>query len=211
LKKAQEVLTTSPSPCMGRGDRSLLRWAGLNVNGTITALGAWVIFRTGPAHHSLRSWSPLPINGESEVRKFVLAFLVTLLLPFAAHADAAQHEARAKALYREVRCVACQSQDIADSDAAIAADMRREIREAIAQGRTNEEIRAGLSARYGDYVLFRPRFSLGNLLLWGLPPLVLIGGVGVFVFMSRRKGQSRDYALSEAENARLREILKDDT
>jgi cytochrome c-type biogenesis protein CcmH len=89
--------------------------------------------------------------------------------------------------------------------------MRREIREAIAQGRTNEEIRAGLSARYGDYVLFRPRFSLGNLLLWGLPPLVLIGGVGVFVFMSRRKGQSRDYALSETENARLREILKDDT
>ncbi len=146
-------------------------------------------------------------NGE----KVLTALLLALLLPLAAHADAAQDEARAKALYREVRCVACQSQDIADSDAAIAADMRREIREAVAQGRTNEEIRAGLSARYGDYVLFRPRFSLGNLLLWGLPPLVLIGGVGVFVFMSRRKGQSRDYALSEAENARLREILKDDT
>lgn len=139
-----------------------------------------------------------------------LAVLVGLLLfPFTAHAGAAQDEARAKALYREVRCVACQSQDIADSDAAIAADMRREIREEIAQGRTDEEIRAGLSARYGDYVLFRPRFSIGNLLLWGLPPLILVGGIAVFVVVSRRKHTYRDYALSEAEAARLRDILND--
>ncbi|MBP2157772.1 MULTISPECIES: cytochrome c-type biogenesis protein [Asticcacaulis] len=138
-----------------------------------------------------------------------------LLLPFtahadAAHADAAHDEARAKALYREVRCVACQSQDIADSDAAIAADMRREIREEIAQGRSDAEIRAGLSARYGDYVLFRPRFSLGNLLLWSLPPLILVGGIAVFVAISRRRGAARDYVLSEAEEARLRDILKND-
>ncbi len=133
-----------------------------------------------------------------------------LVLPLTANANAAQDEARAKALYREVRCVACQSQDIADSDAAIAADMRREIREEIAQGRTDEEIRAGLSARYGDYVLFRPRFSIGNLLLWGLPPLILVGGIGVFVVVSRRKHTHRDYTLSEAEAARLRDILNDD-
>jgi cytochrome c-type biogenesis protein CcmH len=145
-------------------------------------------------------------NGEKEW----IALLFTLLLPFTAHADAAQDEARAKALYREVRCVSCQSQDIADSDAAIAADMRREISEQIAQGRSDEEIRVGLSARYGDYVLFRPRFSLGNVLLWGLPPLVLIGGITGFLILSRRKGAVRDYALSEAEEARLREILKDD-
>ena len=137
--------------------------------------------------------------------------LVLLLLPFTARADTAQDEARARALYREVRCVACQSQDIADSDAAIAADMRREIREDIAQGRTDEEIRAGLSARYGDYVLFRPRFSPGNLLLWGLPPLVLIGGIAGFFILSRRRNAGRDYALSEAEQARLREILTDDS
>lgn len=141
-----------------------------------------------------------------------LVLLIALLFfPFSAHADAAQDEARAKALYREVRCVACQSQDIADSDADIAADMRREIREEIARGKTDEEIRAGLAARYGDYVLFRPRFSVGNLLLWGLPPLILLGGVAGFIILSRRKGQVRDYALSEAEQARLRDILKDDS
>jgi cytochrome c-type biogenesis protein CcmH len=147
-------------------------------------------------------------NGEKE---WIALLFALLLFPFAAHADAPQDEARARALYREVRCVACQSQDIADSDAAIAADMRREIREEIAQGRTDEEIRAGLSARYGDYVLFRPRFSLGNLLLWGLPPLVLIGGLAGFFILSRGKASGRDYALSEAEQARLREILTDDS
>ena len=70
---------------------------------------------------------------------------------------------------------------------------------------------AALSARYGDYVLFRPRFSLGNLLLWGLPPLVLIGGTAGFFILSRRRNAGRDYALSEAEQARLREILTDDS
>lgn len=149
-------------------------------------------------------------RGEGIKLTALCALLLALLFPLTAHADAAQDEARAKTLYREVRCVACQSQDIADSDAAIAADMRREIREEIAQGRSNEEIRAGLSARYGDYVLFRPRFSAGNLLLWGLPPLILIGGMAVFVIMSRRKHISRDYTLSDAEEARLRDILRDD-
>ena len=165
-----------------------------------------------PSHHSLRSWSPLPVNREGiGFLRYLLVLFAFLLLPLTAQADTAQDEARAKALYREVRCVACQSQDIADSDADIAADMRREIREDIAKGRTDEEIRAGLSARYGDYVLFRPRFSLGNLLLWGLPPLVLIGGTAGFFILSRRRNAGRDYALSEAEQARLREILTDDS
>lgn len=141
-------------------------------------------------------------------RKGAFAALAFLVLPLPVHATTPQDEARAQALYREVRCVACQSQDIADSEAPIAADMRREIREQIAAGKTNEDIRAGLSARYGDYVLFRPSLSAGNLLLWGLPPLVLIGGVAVFFLMSRRRSAARDYALSEAEQAKLRDILE---
>ncbi|WP_443748495.1 cytochrome c-type biogenesis protein [Asticcacaulis solisilvae] len=137
-----------------------------------------------------------------------LALSVLLLLPAAAHADPAGNEARAQKLFTEVRCVACQGQDIADSDAAIAADMRREIRQAIAAGRSDAAIRADLYRHYGDYVLFRPRLSASNLILWGVPPLIVIGGVAVFLIMTRRRGAARAYALSEAEQARLDDLTR---
>lgn len=107
-----------------------------------------------------------------------------------------------------MRCVQCQSESIADSDAQIAGDMRREIRADIAAGKTNAQIRKELFAHYGDYVLFRPRFSLGNLLLWLLPPLIALFG-GVWLWLSRRKPEeSKDYALSADEEKKLRILLK---
>lgn len=131
-----------------------------------------------------------------------------LLLPMGAQADTAKDEARAQALFREVRCVACQGQDIGDSDAAIAADMRREIRQEIATGRSNAEIRKSLYDHYGDYVLFRPRASKANLLLWGVPPLIILLGGAILFYFGKKTSQSRDYALSDAEKARLEALTR---
>ena len=125
-----------------------------------------------------------------------------------AHADPARDEARAQHLFTEVRCVQCQSQDIADSDAQIAGDMRREIRDSIKAGRSDEEIRKTLYDHYGDYVLFRPRLSAGNLILWLLPPLIVLLGIGTFVMMGKKQAKSEPYDLDAAEQKKLREIMK---
>jgi cytochrome c-type biogenesis protein CcmH len=136
----------------------------------------------------------------------VLAFL--FLLPLHAFAATPQDEARARQLFTEVRCVQCQSESIADSDAQIAGDMRREIRADIAAGKSNAQIRRELFAHYGDYVLFRPRFSPGNLLLWLLPPLIVLLGGGILWRVRRKPEKSADYTLSEAEEKKLRDIMK---
>jgi cytochrome c-type biogenesis protein CcmH len=144
----------------------------------------------------------------------VLLALVLLAAPLGAspvaHADAAADEARAQRLFTEVRCVACQGQNIADSDAAIAGDMRREIREAVAAGRSDADIRADLYRHYSDYVLFRPRFSVSNLILWSVPPLIVLCGIFALVFTARRRGAARDYALSDAERKRLDDLTRSD-
>ena len=140
----------------------------------------------------------------------IVLVLALFAAPLAAHADTAANEARAQRLFTEVRCVECQGQNIADSDAKIAADMRREIREEVAAGRSDADIRADLYRHYSDYVLFRPRFSLSNLVLWSVPPLIVLGGIFGFAVMARRRGEMRDYALSDAERKRLDDLTKPD-
>lgn len=142
------------------------------------------------------------------MKPLILLILALGLLPLAAHADPAANEARAQRLFTEVRCVECQSQDIGDSEAKIAADMRRQVRADVAAGKSDAQIRQSLYDHYGDYVLFRPRFSLGNLLLWGLPPLIIALGVGVLLFMRRKPSPARDYALNDDEQRKLGEIVK---
>jgi cytochrome c-type biogenesis protein CcmH len=110
-------------------------------------------------------------------------------------ADAAQ-EARAQALFNDIRCVVCQHEAIADSPAGIAADMRRLVRDEIAAGRSDQQVRDDLVRRYGDFVLFTP-------------PLrgVLAVGVGL-LFMARRRPVETP-ALTAAEEADLARILAD--
>lgn len=87
-------------------------------------------------------------------------------------------EARARALGAELRCITCQSQSIEDSDAPLATDIRKIVREQIMAGKTDAEITDYLVDRYGDYVRLRPRLSGGTLILWAAPFVVLlIGGV----------------------------------
>jgi cytochrome c-type biogenesis protein CcmH len=107
---------------------------------------------------------------------------------------------RYRALIREVRCLVCQNESIADSNAPLAADLRREIRNLMDDGATDREISDFLVARYGNFVLFRPPVQPNTWLLWAAPFLLLIVGGAVFVRVLRtRATQSLDDEPFEGE------------
>lgn len=97
-----------------------------------------------------------------------------------------QDDARLRALFAEIRCVVCQNESIESSQAEIAADLRAVVREQVAAGRTDAEVRAYLVERYGEFVLFRPRFSAGNAALWLTPFAIVLGGLAVVAARARR-------------------------
>jgi cytochrome c-type biogenesis protein CcmH len=99
---------------------------------------------------------------------------------------------RYEKINRELRCLVCQNQTIADSNATLAQDLRREVRDMIAAGRTDEEIRDFMIERYGDFVLYRPRMTAGNFLLWAAPILLLVAGAFVLVRVVKRRAQETD-------------------
>lgn len=125
----------------------------------------------------------------------MIALLISML---AAPLSDPKLEARALALDQEIRCVQCQSEPIAQSTADIAADMRRLVRERVAAGDSDEEIRAYFRARYGDFVLFRPPVDYRTWGLWGAP-LVLLGAGLVAVWAGRRKREGEIPAPEESE------------
>jgi len=120
-------------------------------------------------------------------------------------------EARYHALSEELRCPKCQNQNIADSNAPISRDLRRLLYEQLEAGATDEEIRDYMVARYGEFVLYRPRFTGVNVLLWLAPVLLLIAGGAVLVLVLRSGGaRSRQGSgMSEDERARVRELLRE--
>jgi cytochrome c-type biogenesis protein CcmH len=119
-------------------------------------------------------------------------------------------EARARELSQELRCLVCQNQSIDDSAAPLAHDLRVLVRERLKAGDSNRQVLDFLVARYGEFVLLKPRFELHTLLLWGLPPLALVGGIaGLFLAMRRRKTQEvESSALSAAEQRRLATLVE---
>ena len=149
--------------------------------------------------------------------RVVRAILIASLLGFAPAAMAVQPdeilkdpamEARARDLSRELRCMVCQNQSIDDSDAPLARDLRLLVRERLQAGDSNKQVIDFLVARYGEFVLLRPRFTAQTALLWLLPPgLLLIGIVVVVVAARRRKGAAAVVAespgLTAEEQARL--------
>ncbi|MBA4227738.1 MAG: cytochrome c-type biogenesis protein CcmH [Hyphomonas sp.] len=120
------------------------------------------------------------------------ALLASILIAFAASApleDPAQ-EMRAQALMREVRCVACENEPVSQSSAPIAEDMRARIREMVAEGASDAEIRDWFVSRYGEFVLFRPPArDLASWLLWGFPFFLLGAGavIGVVLAMNAKR------------------------
>lgn len=120
-------------------------------------------------------------------------------------------EQRARDLSHEIRCVVCQSQSVAESDADIAKDVRAIIREQIAAGKSDQEVRDYLVARYGDFVLFDPPFKPSTYVLWIGPFAILaLGAIGVTIYFRRRAQEpARVSELSAEEQSRVERLLNE--
>jgi cytochrome c-type biogenesis protein CcmH len=143
--------------------------------------------------------------------------LLTLFAPSAAYAVHPDEmlkdpvlEARARHLSEELRCMVCQNQSIDDSDAPLAHDLRVLVRDRLKAGDTDSQVLNFLVARYGEFVLLKPRFEPHTLLLWGLPPAALaIGIIALFLMARRRKAVIlQAEALSAAEQRRLATLVE---
>ncbi len=120
-------------------------------------------------------------------------------------------EARARTLSSEIRCLVCQNQSIDESDADLARDMRRLVRERLGAGDSDRAIRDYLIKRYGDFVMLRPPVKRSTWLLWFGPGLVLLGAAGAMVVYFRRRRQTPTaVALAEDERARIDALLAED-
>jgi cytochrome c-type biogenesis protein CcmH len=158
------------------------------------------------------------------MRRFLKLIVVLLALTAAVPAVAVQPdevladaalEAQARALSKELRCMVCQNQSIDDSDAPLARDLRILVRERLQAGDSDQQVIDFLVARYGEFVLLKPRFSPHTALLWlGPATLLVIGAFGLFVLGRRYQARARSERvipgaakLTPAEEARLAEIL----
>lgn len=111
-------------------------------------------------------------------------------------------QARYEHLARELRCLQCRSETIADSNASLAEDLRRQLRELIAAGRTDQEIMTYMTDRYGDYVRYRPPLKSNTMLLWAAPVLLLLIGGTVAAVVIVRKSRLPDDDLPEDDRGR---------
>lgn len=124
-------------------------------------------------------------------------------------AEDPQLEKRLQALSQELRCLVCQNETLADSRAGLAEDLRREIREQMKAGKSDKEIIAFLTARYGDFVLYRPRVTPTTYLLW-FGPFILLGVGLVFLYrqLKQRRAQIKQDPITAQDRRRLDELLE---
>ncbi|MGR3794304.1 cytochrome c-type biogenesis protein [Vannielia sp. SX4] len=147
---------------------------------------------------------------------WLIAALFALVLPALAldpseMLDDPVLEARARGLDHELRCVKCQAESIASSNADWARDARREVREMILAGATDQEVRDAFLRNYGDFVLMNPPASGWNLIVWLAGPALLLAGLGVVIAAQRQRNAARGpEALDPEEEARLKELLGED-
>ncbi|CAN5799581.1 cytochrome c-type biogenesis protein CcmH [soil metagenome] len=139
-----------------------------------------------------------------------LLVLLAAVFCMAAASDPAERltdpgqEARARAIFAQVRCLVCQNESIDDSQAELAGDLRRLVRDQIAAGKSDGQVKAYLTDRYGEFVLLKPAFSWGNAALWGAPFAVVVLGVLLWL---RNLRTPRPYAeLSQDEAARVADL-----
>ena len=149
------------------------------------------------------------------MKQFALCLLLLFSLAAAVGAQTAQPlaedpviEKRLQALSQELRCLVCQNESLADSRAGLAEDLRREIREQMKAGKTDAEIIAFLTARYGDFVLYRPRVKPTTYLLWFGPFVLLTIGLLILYWqLKQRRTQIKQQALTDRDRQRLDELL----
>jgi cytochrome c-type biogenesis protein CcmH len=143
----------------------------------------------------------------------ILPFLFLAVTPWAfakeavpAAADPAL-EQRVMTLASELRCLVCQNQTLADSNAPLAEDLRNQVREKMRQGSSDSEIVDYMVARYGDFVLYRPPFKLTTVLLWLGPLLLLAGGFVVMLRRVLRRRSAQDLEMTASEHKRAQTLL----
>jgi cytochrome c-type biogenesis protein CcmH len=150
------------------------------------------------------------------IRALLLALVLATGLPAPADAvlrpdellEDPELEARARAIGRELRCVVCQNQSIDDSNAELAQDFRRIVRERVQAGESDEEVLQFMVDRYGAFVLLKPPVTAGTVLLWGGPFAVLLIGGGIVAWTMRRRREAGPVELSPEERRRLAELLE---
>lgn len=121
-----------------------------------------------------------------------------------------QQEADYQNLISELRCLVCQNQTIADSNADLAKDLRRQVYEMLQQGQSRQQIVDFMTERYGDFVLYRPAFTLKTGLLWLGPALFVLLALLIVLRFARQRHQQRPQSLSNEQQSKLRQLLEDE-
>ncbi|WP_198246443.1 cytochrome c-type biogenesis protein [methane-oxidizing endosymbiont of Gigantopelta aegis] len=123
--------------------------------------------------------------------------------------DSPQQEQAYQNLTNELRCLVCQNQTIADSNADLAKDLRRQVYEMLQQGKSQQEIVDFMTQRYGDFVMYRPPLKPKTIILWVGPAVFIVIGLVVLVIISRKKAAgAQSVALTEHEEKRIRQLLE---
>ncbi len=154
------------------------------------------------------------------LRRLILLMLLVLALPAMAVIETYQFDTelqrqRYNAFIEELRCPKCQNQNLSGSDSAIAQDLRRQIHQMIMAGKSDIEITQYMVDRYGDFVLYRPRFNAATAVLWLGPVVLLILGLGIWAMLSRRRKSAVPEnddgdVLSEQDRQRLQRLLSEE-
>ncbi|MBL4726791.1 MAG: cytochrome c-type biogenesis protein CcmH [Rhizobiaceae bacterium] len=119
-------------------------------------------------------------------------------------------EQRARDISAKLRCLVCQNQSIDASDAALAKDLRVLVRERLTAGDTDEQIFDYVVDRYGEFVLLQPKMAMHTLVLWFMPILALLAGIGIFIARIRNRGVTKTAGLSDEENELILKALQKD-
>ncbi len=139
-----------------------------------------------------------------------LIFLISLCLAGTAFAQTSQQEQRARDIGAQLRCVVCQNQSIEESDAQLAQDMRRVVREELATGASDAEVIERIRESYGDYVLLKPPVQSNTYVLWFFPAILVLLSLGWFLFRRRRETEPLAVeTLSQSDETLLKSLMDD--
>jgi cytochrome c-type biogenesis protein CcmH len=137
----------------------------------------------------------------------VVRLLLLLIFPLGVLAQSTELDKRTAALADELRCLVCQNQTLADSNAPLAVDLRNQIRDQLANGASESEVREFMVARYGDFVLYRPPLKASTVALWLGPFALLVAGLAL-LWRRLRRPRPTEPALSPAERERAAKLLE---
>lgn len=149
--------------------------------------------------------------------RLIASALLTLAALTAAASDTTQSiaepalEVRVQRIVSELRCLVCQNQSVAESNAPLAEDLREQVRRMLREGQGDEQVRRYMTDRYGDFVLYRPPVRGATLLLWFGPAVLMLGGLMTLILVVRRHARIPDELSEsdelEADEARRKEVL----